>query len=41
MNIKTDKNLLKAAIDNGCKTAAELAHYIRIHLMMTRTYRQI
>jgi len=41
MNIKTDKNLLKAAIDNGCQTAAELAHYIRVHLMMTRTYQQI
>ena len=41
MNIKTDKKVLKAAIENGCKTAAELAHYIRLHLMIARTYRPI
>jgi len=40
MNITTNRNLLKEAIDNGCKTAAELAHYLKVRTMAARAYRR-
>jgi len=41
MNIKTDSRLIKEALENGCKTAADLAHYLKIRAMATRAYRTI
>jgi len=35
MNVQIDKKLLNEAINSGCKTAAELAHYLKM-----RTNRQ-
>jgi len=29
MDVKTDKKMLKEAINSGCKTAAELALYLK------------
>ena len=37
MNVQIDKKLLKEAINNGCKTAAELAHYLKIRTNMQKT----
>jgi hypothetical protein len=41
MNIKTDKAILNEAISNGCKTAADLAHYIKVRTLATQTFRRI
>jgi len=30
MNVQIDKKLLKEAINSGCKTAGELAHYLKM-----------
>ncbi len=38
MNIKTNKNLLKEAIESGCKTAAQLAHFIKVRNMIQESY---
>jgi len=38
MNVKTNKKLLNDAINSGCKTAAELALYIKIHANMQTVY---
>ncbi len=40
MNIKTDKKLLEEAIAQGCTTAAELARYLKVREMATRSFRQ-
>jgi len=34
MNVKTNKKLLNDAINSGCKTAAELALYLKIRTNM-------
>ncbi len=31
MNIKTDKKLIREALESGCTTAAQLAHYLKMH----------
>ncbi len=41
MDIKKDRKLIKKAIDQGCKTAAELAHFIRVYSMLDRAYRTV
>ena len=38
MNIKKDKRLIREALASGCTTAAELAHYIKVHAMTARAY---
>jgi len=38
MNIKTDKKLIHAALESGCTTAAQLAHFLRIHALIARAY---
>jgi len=39
MNIKTNRELLKEAINSGCQTVAQLAHYLRVRALMHETYR--
>ena len=34
MDVKTDKKILKEAINEGCKTVAELALYLKVRLYM-------
>ncbi len=41
MNIKTDKKLIQKAIENGCKTAAQLAHYIKVQTLIAQSYKSI
>jgi hypothetical protein len=41
MNIKTDKAILKEAINNGCKTASDLAHYIKVRTLAAQSFRRI
>jgi len=41
MNIKKDKQLIKEAIYHGCKTAAELAHFIKAHTLAAKSYHRI
>ena len=41
MNIKTDRKLIQEALANGCTTAAELAHYLKVHTLILRTYRSV
>jgi len=41
MNIKTDKKLIQDAVANGCITAAELAHYLKVHALIARTFRSV
>ena len=38
MNVQTDKKLLKEAISSGCKTAAELARYLKMRTNMQKLY---
>jgi hypothetical protein len=38
MNVKTNKNLLNDAINSGCKTAAELALYLKMRTNMQTLY---
>ncbi len=39
MNIKTNRALLKEAINSGCQTVAQLAHFLRIRAMLESGYR--
>ena len=39
MNIKTNKALLKEAINSGCQTVAQLAHFLRVRAMLANGYR--
>jgi len=39
MNIKTNKDLLKEAINSGCQTVAQLAHFLRVRSMLQAGYR--
>ncbi len=41
MNIRTDKKLIEKAIENGCKTAAQLAHFLKVQTMVAHSYRSI
>jgi hypothetical protein len=41
MNIKTDKKLIQEALKSGCTTAAQLAHYLKVHALIARTYQSI
>jgi len=41
MNIKTDKKLIQEALENGCTTAAELAHYLKVHALVARAWHRI
>jgi bacterioferritin-associated ferredoxin len=41
MNIKTDKKLIRRAIENGCKTAAQLAHFLKVQTLVVQTYKSI
>jgi len=41
MNIKTDKKLIREALESGCTTAAQLAHFIKIHALVARAYRSV
>ena len=41
MNIKTDKKIIQEAVANGCTTAAELAHYLKVHALIARAYRRV
>ncbi len=41
MDIKKDKQLIKAAINHGCTTAAELAHFVKVHTLASRSYHRI
>jgi len=38
MNIKTDKKLIQKALDSGCTTVAQLAHFIKVHALVARAY---
>jgi hypothetical protein len=39
MNIKTNRALLIEAINSGCQTVAQLAHFLRVRTMIERGYR--
>jgi hypothetical protein len=39
MNIKTNKELLKEAINSGCQTVAQLAHFLRVRALMVESYK--
>lgn len=39
MNIKTNRAVLIEAINSGCQTVAQLAHYLRVRTLMSATYR--
>jgi bacterioferritin-associated ferredoxin len=41
MNVKTDKKLIQKAIANGCKTAAQLAHFLKVQTLVAQTYKSI
>ena len=41
MNVKTNKNLLNEAISSGCKTAAQLALYLKRRNNMQTVKRNI
>jgi len=41
MNITSNKNLLHEAINSGCKTAAELALFLKIRTNMQTVYLSI
>jgi len=38
MNIKKNKSLLKEAINSGCRTAAQLAHFLKVRSMLQEGY---
>ncbi len=39
MNIKTNRALLKEAINSGCQTVAQLAHFLRVRALLENGYR--
>jgi len=39
MNIKTNRALLKEAINSGCQTVAQLAHFLRVRALLETGYR--
>ncbi len=39
MNIKTHREILREAINSGCRTVAELAHFLRVRAMLEQGYR--
>ena len=41
MDIKKDKQLIKEAINQGCTTVAELAHFIKVHTLAAKSYHRI
>jgi hypothetical protein len=41
MNIKTDKKLIIEAIAQGCVTAADLAHYLKVRALIARGFHRI
>ena len=41
MNVKINKNLLNDAMNSGCKTAAELALYLKMRTNMQTIYLSI
>ncbi len=41
MDIRKDKQLIREAIDHGCITMAELAHFIKIHALVVKSYCKI
>ena len=41
MDIKKDKQLIKEAINQGCTTVAELAHFVKVHALVAKSYRKV
>ncbi len=41
MNIKTDKELIRQALEAGCVTISQLAYYLRVRTMIARAYRSM
>jgi hypothetical protein len=41
MNIKTDKGIFNEAVENGCKTIADLAHYLKVRALAAQTFHRI
>ncbi|CAA6799632.1 MAG: Unknown protein [uncultured Sulfurovum sp.] len=41
MNLSDKSNLLKIAIEEGCKTVRDLAEFIKSNNIETGTYRQL
>jgi hypothetical protein len=41
MNIKTDKTIIIEAIAQGCVTAADLAHYIKVRSLASKSFRRL
>ena len=39
MNIKTNRALLNEAINSGCQTVAQLAHFLRVRALLENGYR--
>lgn len=41
MDIKKDKQLIKEAINYGCITMAELAHFVKVHALVAKSYHRV